>query len=85
MISWRFQKPSISAIREQRERRTANEFSMKYYLLVDSLKKSRKDGALVRIYTPILTGGDIGTSEAEARLRAFADVIIPQMSSYLPQ
>jgi len=70
---------------QQRERRTANEFSMKYYLLVDSLKKSRKDGALVRIYTPILTGGDIGTSEAEARLRAFADIIIPKMSSYLPQ
>jgi len=70
---------------QQRERRTANEFSMKYYLLLDSLKKSRKDGALVRIYTPLLTGGDRGLAEAETRLRAFANVVIPQLSSYVPQ
>jgi exosortase D (VPLPA-CTERM-specific) len=69
---------------QQRERRTANEFSMKYYLLVDSLTKNRRDGALVRIYTPI-SAGEKGTAAAEARLRTFAGVIIPQMSSYLPQ
>ena len=34
-------------------RRTANEFSMKYYLLLDSIIKHRQDGALVRLFTPI--------------------------------
>ena len=58
---------------QQRERRTANEFSMKYYLLVDNLFKSRKDGALVRLYTPILaSAGDKGEEQAASRLRAFA-------------
>jgi exosortase D (VPLPA-CTERM-specific) len=68
----------------QRERRTANEFSMKYYLLVDSFKKSRKDGALVRIYTTI-AAGESNTAEADRRLRAFAESALPRMNEYLPQ
>jgi exosortase D (VPLPA-CTERM-specific) len=70
---------------QQRERRTANEFSMKYYLLMDSLKKSRKDGALIRVFTPILSGSEKGISDADSRLRAFAHAIIPQLNGYLPQ
>ena len=55
---------------QQRERRSANEFAMKYYLLLDSLTKNRKDGALVRIYTPIAAGGLKGVAEADDRLHA---------------
>ena len=71
---------------QQRERRTANEFSMKYYLLLDSWSKSRKDGALVRLYTPIVaSAGEKGEAEADARLHALARAVFSRMPSYLPQ
>ena len=71
---------------QQRQRRTANEFRMKYYLLVDSLSRSRRDGALVRLYTPIIAAaGEKGELEAKARLRAFAHAALPKMPNYLPQ
>ena len=69
---------------QQRERRSANEFTMKYYLLLDSLTKNRKDGALVRIYTPISAGGLKGVAEADDRLHAFAQAVLPTMKSYIP-
>jgi exosortase D (VPLPA-CTERM-specific) len=71
---------------QQRERRTANEFSMKYYVLVDGLFKSRKDGALIRLLTPVVTAaGERGEEEANARLRDFAQGATSKMRSYLPQ
>jgi EpsI family protein len=71
---------------QQRKRYTANEFSMKYYLLVDNLFESRKDGALVRLYTPILAAeGNIAEAEANARLHSFAQSLLSKMPSYLPQ
>ena len=69
---------------QQRERQSASEFTMKYYILVDSVLKGRKDGALVRLLTPIQSGGG-GESEANARLRAFAQSIAPVMPNFLPQ
>ena len=69
---------------QQRERRSANEFTMKYYLLLDSLIKNWKDGALVRIYTPITAGGLKGVAEADDRLHAFAQAVLPTMKSYIP-
>jgi exosortase D (VPLPA-CTERM-specific) len=69
---------------QQRERRTADEFRMKYYLLVDSVMKSRRDGALVRIYTRILPG-EKGAADAEVKLQNFAKTVVPTMSGYLPQ
>lgn len=71
---------------QQRERHTANEFGMKYYLLVDNLFKSRKDGALVRLMTPISAAdSQKGEAAADARLHAFAQVMLSRMPSYLPQ
>jgi exosortase D (VPLPA-CTERM-specific) len=71
---------------QQRERRTADEFAMKYYLLVDGLSSSRKDGALVRLYTPVVAAaGENAEVEANARLHAFAQAMNLKMSSYLPQ
>jgi exosortase D (VPLPA-CTERM-specific) len=68
---------------QQRERRTAGEFSMKYYILLDSLHKGRKDGALVRLYTPIV--GTNGETTADSRLRSFARAILSKMPAYLPE
>ena len=71
---------------QQRERRTANEFGMKYYVLVDNLFKGRKDGALVRLYTPVIsTSGDRAEAEADVRLQSFATVLVPKLLRYLPE
>jgi exosortase D (VPLPA-CTERM-specific) len=71
---------------QQRERRTANEFGMKYYVLVDNLFKGRKDGALVRLYTPVISSaGDNAEAEADARLRLFAAALAPKLLDYLPE
>jgi len=71
---------------QQRERRTADEFWMKYYLLADSFFKSRKDGALVRLLTTVGPGsGDNGLAEADARLHDFAHATFSKMSNYLPE
>ena len=69
---------------QQRERRTANEFSAKYYLLVDGLTQARKDGALVRLHTPILAGGAGEIQEAEERLVTFARAALPRTAKHLP-
>jgi len=66
---------------QQRERRTANEFTMKYNLLVDSFASKRKDGALVRILTPIT---DKGEAEADTTLRAFAKSLTPKLAAVVP-
>ena len=70
---------------QQRERRTANEFSMKYYVMLDGLTKKRTDGALVRLYTPIVAAaGKKGEAEANARLRAFTHALLSRLPRYLP-
>lgn len=71
---------------QQRERRTADEFGMKYYLLIDNIFSGRKDGGLVRLLAPIdITAGDAAQAEADARLRAFLRVVITKLPSYLPK
>jgi exosortase D (VPLPA-CTERM-specific) len=67
---------------QQRERNTANEFSMKYYLLVDGFLRKRKDGALVRVLTPI---GDNGVGAPEARLTNFVRSLSPKLVASIPQ
>jgi exosortase D (VPLPA-CTERM-specific) len=70
---------------QQRERRTASEFSMKYYILADSVSLARKDGALVRLYTPIAGEGQAGETAASVRLASFAQAMLPLLPRYLPQ
>jgi len=67
---------------QQRERTTANEFAMKYYLLIDGFSRKRKDGALVRVLTPIL---DNHVAAAEVRLQAFVGAMSPKMSAFVPR
>jgi EpsI family protein len=69
---------------QQRQRRTASEFSAKYYLLRDNILEGRRDGALVRLHTPITSPGPRGMAEAEERLRGFSKVALPELNGYLP-
>ena len=67
---------------EQRGRRIANEYWMKWYLLVDSIMMNRTDGALVRIVTPIYPSEDVGA--ADQWLQDFLAVALPPLPEYIP-
>ncbi|GAG06378.1 unnamed protein product, partial [marine sediment metagenome] len=54
---------------QQRGRLMANEYLVKWYLLVDALAKNRTDGALVRLVTPIDSREPIAAGDR--RLRQF--------------
>jgi exosortase D (VPLPA-CTERM-specific) len=54
---------------EQRGRRIANEYWMKWYLMVDALVRNRSDGALVRVTTPV--GALEAAGNADQRLVDF--------------
>ncbi len=65
------------------DRGVASEYWAKYYLVADSIKMNRSDGALVRVTTPILAGE---TPEiAEQRLMPFVNTIVPQLQNYVPR
>jgi exosortase D (VPLPA-CTERM-specific) len=67
---------------EQRGRRVANEYLMKWYLLVDAILMNRTDGALVRLTTPLRRGESI--ESAEARLQDLLTQVVPRLPEYLP-
>jgi EpsI family protein len=67
---------------QQRARNITNEYAVKWYLMVDALKLSRSDGALVRLTTPVAPGDDLAV--ADNRLTDFAKTIMPQLPDYIP-
>jgi exosortase D (VPLPA-CTERM-specific) len=67
---------------DQRGRRIANEYLMKWYLFLDAVLKNRTDGALVRLTTPVQQGESI--DRAEARLEDLMAQVVPQLPLYLP-
>ena len=67
---------------QQRGRVITNEYLVKAYLLWDSLRRNRSDGALVRVITPLKTGEDVAM--ADARLSDFTRSAVPLMSRYVP-
>lgn len=67
---------------EQRGRRIASEYWMKWYLLVDALLRNRSDGALVRVTTPI--GSFESVQDAERRLTEFARLAVPRLAVHVP-
>ena len=67
---------------EQRGRRIASEYWMKWYLLVDALMRNRTDGALVRVVTPSSRNEPI--EAADARLRHFLQEAMPKLGKYVP-
>ena len=65
---------------EGRGRRVASEYLNKAYLLRDALRLGRTDGALVRIIAPVV-GHE---ASAEDTAQAFARVLVPQLTKWLP-
>jgi EpsI family protein len=64
-------------------RGVASEYWAKFYLVADSLRMNRSDGALVRVTTPLRSGEDLDT--AQERLLSFAGEFSPILNSYIPQ
>lgn len=67
---------------DQRSRKIANEFTMKFALLFDAVKLRRTDGAMIRIMTPVGRTEDI--KDADARLTGFMDQLQPKLPAYVP-
>ena len=67
---------------DERGRSIANEYWSKWYLLLDAIVKNRSDGALIRLITPIAPGEL--DRDADNRLRAFMQELLPHLRDYLP-
>jgi exosortase D (VPLPA-CTERM-specific) len=67
---------------EQRGRILTSEYAVKWYLFCDALTLNRTDGALIRLTTAVQPGED--WSDGDARLIAFAQVVKPQLTPFLP-
>ena len=64
-------------------RAIASEYAAKFYLIKDSIRMHRSDGALIRVITPVSSGEAIEL--AQRRLIAFIDGIVPLLSNYVPR
>ena len=65
------------------DRGVASEYWAKFYLVADSMRMNRSDGALVRIMTPMYSGE---TEEAaQQRLLPFAGDVAPLLDNYIPR
>ena len=64
-------------------RLTASEYWAKWYLVLDSIRMNRTDGALVRVMTP---QSDKEKLEATQRRAVdFLEQIIPRLNNYIPR
>lgn len=64
-------------------REVASEYLAKYYLVADSIRMNRSDGALVRLMTPMLEGESVDS--AQARLMSIGSNVIPVLNRYIPR
>jgi EpsI family protein len=64
-------------------RAVASEYAAKFYLVADSIRLNRSDGALVRVVTNIKLGET--ESSAENRAVAFTQSFLPLLDSYIPR
>lgn len=65
------------------DRGVASEYWAKYYLVADSIRMNRSDGALVRMITTFLPGET--SDAAEQRLLPFAQKLVPLLNEYIPR
>jgi exosortase D (VPLPA-CTERM-specific) len=65
------------------DRGVASEYWAKYYLVADSIRMNRSDGALVRV-TTLLSPGE-SAEAAEQRVLPFVNEIVPKLDSYIPR
>ncbi len=64
-------------------RRVANEDSMEWHLMLDSLRLNRSDNALIRLNTELKPGEN--PAVAEQRLLSFASLVNPLLKNYIPR
>jgi exosortase D (VPLPA-CTERM-specific) len=64
-------------------REVASEYWAKYYLVSDSIRMNRSDGALVRLMTPMLDGES--ADAAEARMMKLGSQFLPLLDNYIPR
>jgi len=62
---------------------TSSEYWAKIFLVTDSLRLNRTDGALVRILTSY--DDDEGASKAEARVLQFTGRVLPLLDAHIPR
>lgn len=67
---------------EQRGRRIANEYWMKWYLFVDAITRNRTDGALVRVVSPVRQGEP--QEAADQRIQDFIRLAEPHLDAFVP-
>jgi EpsI family protein len=65
------------------DRGVASEYWAKFYLVADSMRMNRSDGALVRISTMMYSGE--APAAAEQRLLPFAAQVVPRLGNYIPR
>jgi len=65
------------------DRGVASEYWAKFYLVTDSLRMNRSDGALVRITSPMYPGEN--AEAAEQRLMPFTNSVLPLLNTYIPR
>ena len=67
---------------DERGRRLTSEWDVKWARVVDSIKRSRSDGALVRLVTSVASGED---KQAETRLQEFVLLVNNDLKRYVPE
>jgi EpsI family protein len=65
------------------DRGVASEYWAKFYLVADSMRMNRSDGALVRITTPMYPGES--TDAAQQRILPFTGNVVPLLNQYIPR
>jgi EpsI family protein len=65
------------------DRGVASEYWNKFYLIADSIRMNRSDGALIRITSPIKSGETI--NEAQQRIAPFVNGVLPLLNNYIPR
>lgn len=65
------------------DRGVASEYWAKFYLVADSIRMNRTDGALVRISTPMYRGETV--DDAMQRIMPFSNSMTPLLESYIPR
>jgi EpsI family protein len=65
------------------DRGVASEYWAKFYLVTDSIRMNRSDGALVRIITPMHPGET--ADAAQQRILPFASDVMPLLDNYIPR
>ncbi|MBE8232299.1 MAG: VPLPA-CTERM-specific exosortase XrtD [Endozoicomonadaceae bacterium] len=68
---------------QQRGRKMANEYLMKWFLFKDALFLNRTDGALVRLTTLVFPGESM--DDAEKRIHGLAADLLPALPAYIPE